>query len=82
MSSCGGCVPRSGGGGRVAVVDMDRPTSQHGTPPALLDCEFAAVGYVRVYREQMPEVGGYLAMYEARGPRPEPEAIKGCRVIG
>ena len=69
-------------GGRVAVVDMDRPTSQHGTPPALLDCEFAAVGYVRVYREQMPEVGGYLAMYEARGPRPEPEAIKGCRVTG
>ena len=65
-------------GGRVAVVDMDRPTSEHGTPPALLDCEFAAVGYVRVYRETMPKVGGYLAMYEARGPRPEPEAIKTC----
>ena len=65
-------------GGRVAVVDMDRPTSEHGTPPALLDCEFAAVGYARVYREMMPKVGGYLAMYEARGPRPEPEAIKAC----
>lgn len=65
-------------GGRVAVVDMNRPTAQHGTPPALLDCEFGAVGYVRVYREMMPKVGGYLAMYEARGPRPEPEAIKAC----
>jgi ubiquinone/menaquinone biosynthesis C-methylase UbiE len=65
-------------GGRVAVVDMDRPITEHGTPPALLDCEFAAVGYVRVYREPMPKVGGYLAMYEARGPRPEPEAIKVC----
>lgn len=65
-------------GGRVAVVDMNRPTSRHGTPPALLDCEFAAVGYARVYREAMPKVGGYLAMYEARGPRPEPDAIKAC----
>lgn len=65
-------------GGRVAVVDMDRPTSEHGTPPALLDCEFAALGYQRVYREMMPKVGGYLAMYEARGPRPEPEAIEAC----
>ena len=65
-------------GGRVAVVDMDHPTSEHGTPPALLDCEFAAVGYARVYREMIPKVGGYLAMYEARGARPAPEAIKAC----
>jgi len=65
-------------GGRIAVVDMDRPTSRHGTPPALLDCEFAAVGYARVYREAMPKVGGYLAMYEARGPRPDPDAIRAC----
>jgi len=57
---------------------MDRPTSRHGTPPALLDCEFAAVGYARVYREAMPKVGGYLAMYEARGPRPDPDAIRAC----
>jgi ubiquinone/menaquinone biosynthesis C-methylase UbiE len=69
-------------GGRVAVVDMNRPTTEHGTPPALLDCEFAAVGYARVYREAMPKVGGYLAMYEARGPRPEPEAITACRLAG
>lgn len=66
-------------GGRVAVVDVDRPTAQHGTPPALLDCEFGAVGYARVYREMLPTIGGYLAMYEARGPRPEPEAIKTCK---
>lgn len=66
-------------GGRVVVVDIDRPTSEHGTPPALLDCEFAAIGYVRAYREAMPKAGGYLAMYEARGPRPEPETIKTCK---
>jgi ubiquinone/menaquinone biosynthesis C-methylase UbiE len=67
-------------GGRIVVVDADRPTADHGTPPALLDCEFAAVGYTRVDRENMPRIGGYLAMYEARGPRPEPEAIRPCRL--
>lgn len=65
-------------GGRVVVVDADRPTRYHGTPPALLDCEFAAVGYVRVERRAMPSAGGYLAMYEARGARPEPGAIVAC----
>jgi ubiquinone/menaquinone biosynthesis C-methylase UbiE len=65
-------------GGRVVVVDADRPTQNHGTPPTLLDCEMAAVGYVRVERRMMPSAGGYLAMYEARGPRPEPRAITAC----
>ncbi|MFS0738106.1 methyltransferase domain-containing protein [Sphingomonas sp. 1P06PA] len=65
-------------GGRVIVVDADRDTANHGTPPALLDCEMAAVGYARVDRQAMPSAGGYMAAYEARGPRPEPKAIRGC----
>ncbi len=65
--------------GRVIVVDADRPTNAHGTPPALLDCEFAAVGYARVDRAAMASAGGYLAAYEAVGPRPEPAAIRPCR---
>lgn len=65
--------------GRVVVVDADRPTGAHGTPPALLDCEFGAVGYARVTSVAMPQAGGYLAMYEARGPRPEARDIKGCK---
>lgn len=65
-------------GGRVVVVDSSRPTSQHGTPPTLLDCEMAAVGYVRVGRQLMPSAGGFLAQYEARGPRPRPEDIEPC----
>lgn len=65
-------------GGRVVVVDADRPTAQHGTPPALLDCEMKAVGYVNVGRVAMPSAGGYLALYEAKGPRPEPSAIRPC----
>ncbi len=65
-------------GGRVVVVDADRPTNAHGTPPALLDCELAAVGYARVSRVMMPSAGGYLAMFEVRGARPAPETIRPC----
>ena len=66
--------------GLVVVVDADRPTRDHGTPPALLRCEFAAVGYVEVDRQEMPSAGGYLSMFRPRGPRPEPAAIKGCEI--
>ena len=52
----------------------------HGTPPALLDCEFAAVGYARVARRAMPSAGGYLAMFEATGERPAPQTIKPCGI--
>lgn len=65
-------------GGRVIVVDADRPTNQHGTPPALLKCELAAVGYRQVDFHTMPSAGGYLAAFEPDGPRPEPGAIKAC----
>jgi len=66
-------------GGRLVIVDADRPTASHGTPPALLDCELAAVGYARVKRERIAAVDAYVALYEARGPRPEPAAIKPCK---
>ena len=51
----------------------------HGTPPALLECEFAAVGYTQVRCADMPSAGGYLAIFRAEGPRPEPAAIRACR---
>jgi predicted methyltransferase len=66
--------------GLVIVVDANRETRNHGTPPALLDCEMRAVGYVRAEFQPMPSAGGYLAAYRARGPRPEPGAIKACRM--
>lgn len=65
--------------GLVVVVDADRPTQNHGTPPALLRCEFAAVGYALVATVQMPSAGGYLATFRPVGPRPEPAAIRPCR---
>jgi SAM-dependent methyltransferase len=66
--------------GLLIVVDADRPTQNHGTPPALLKCEFAAVGYSEVATYDMPSAGGYLAAFRAVGPRPEPSAIKPCRL--
>lgn len=66
--------------GLVVVVDADRSTVNHGTPPALLRCEFAAVGYKQVSFEEMPSAGGYLATFRAEGPRPEPKEIRACRI--
>ena len=68
-------------GGRVVVVDADRLPSQHGTPPDLLDCEMKAVGYARVGRTTLPHADAYLALYEARGDRPAPEAIAPCTLM-
>ncbi|WEK43500.1 MAG: class I SAM-dependent methyltransferase [Candidatus Sphingomonas colombiensis] len=65
--------------GLVVVVDANRPTADHGTPPALLQCEFGAVGYQLVKMENMPSAGGYLATFKASGARPDPTAIKPCR---
>jgi ubiquinone/menaquinone biosynthesis C-methylase UbiE len=71
--------PAAKRGGRIVVVDADRPTNQHGTPPKLLQCEFAAVGYKLVDYQVMPAAGGYLAAFEPAGGRPEPAAIKACK---
>jgi ubiquinone/menaquinone biosynthesis C-methylase UbiE len=68
-------------GGEVIVVDANRPTQNHGTPPKLLECEFAAVGYRLVSLDDMPSAGGYLARFEAVGSRPEPKDIRACRLV-
>ena len=67
-------------GGRVIVVDIDRPTDAHGIPPKLLFCELGAVGYRLVEYVRRPEIDGYFAEFEATGSRPEPEAIRPCRL--
>jgi ubiquinone/menaquinone biosynthesis C-methylase UbiE len=64
--------------GRVVVVDADRPTSRHGTPPKLLICEFGTVGFRLTKFERLPDFESYFAEFEARGPRPLPEEIPVC----
>lgn len=69
-------------GGKVIVVDIDRPTDQHGIPPTLLFCEFSRVGFRLTQFVRKPELQGYFAQFEAAGQRPEPAAIEPCRVAG
>jgi SAM-dependent methyltransferase len=65
--------------GRIVVVDADRTTDRHGTPPRLLLCEFAAVGYGLTRFERLDEES-YFAQFEARGPRPSPSEIQPCNL--
>ncbi len=71
--------PALAAGGQVIVVDRDQPTSEHGMPPKLLFCEFAAVGYRLMEFAERPEVGAYFARFELDGERPAPSAIKACK---
>jgi SAM-dependent methyltransferase len=65
--------------GRVVVVDADRPTDRHGTPPRLLVCEFAAVGYELTRFDRLSDTESYFAQFDAKGPKPEPGKIPVCK---
>jgi len=65
-------------GGSIVVVDADRTTDRHGTPPRLLVCEFNALGYELKRFERLPDSESYLASFEPRGARPEPGSIPTC----
>ncbi|MCE7797698.1 class I SAM-dependent methyltransferase [Sphingobium sufflavum] len=66
--------------GEVVVVDADRLTGNHGTPPPLLKCEFEAVGFRQSHFRDSPFAGGYMARFRISGKRPAPEAINPCHV--
>ncbi|MGH7322972.1 MAG: class I SAM-dependent methyltransferase [Candidatus Rokuibacteriota bacterium] len=64
---------------RVGIVDVDKPTEAHGTPPALLRCELAAVGYRQVELVPLAPADGYLAIFAPPTELPVPASIKACR---
>jgi SAM-dependent methyltransferase len=67
-------------GARVGIVDLELPTSKHGTPIELLRCELTAVGYRAVATYKLAGDGGYLAVFsppEAAGRR-APRDIIAC----
>ena len=68
--------------GRVVVVDLDRPTDQHGIPPALLFCEFESTGFRLTQFIRKPEIVGYYAEFDGSGQMPEPSQIRPCRIQG
>lgn len=63
-------------GGRVVVVDLDRPSQDHGMPKALLTCEVKAVGYELVTMADIAQ--GYVAVFRP-GLRPDPTSVRACR---
>lgn len=66
-------------GGRAIVVDVDRPTDQHGIDPFLLKCEFEQVGFELETFRDSPELAGYYAEFRRAATRPEPGEIKPCK---
>jgi SAM-dependent methyltransferase len=63
---------------RVGIVDLDRPTSQHGTPLELLRCELTAVGYREIATHQLAGDGGYLAVFSPPAAGKSPRDIIAC----
>jgi ubiquinone/menaquinone biosynthesis C-methylase UbiE len=62
--------------GQVAIVDLDRPSEQHGMPKALLVCEVKAVGYALVSIEDLKP--GYLAIFKPAAAV-DPRTVTACR---
>ena len=67
-------------GARIGIVDLERPTSEHGTPIELLRCEVTAVGYREIATYQLAGDGGYLAIFSSPAPanRRSPREIVAC----
>jgi predicted methyltransferase len=74
-------VPALKPGARVGIVDATARTSEHGTPPTLLRCEFAAVGYREISFHPLRGSDTYLAIFAPPPPndRPAPESIAVCK---
>jgi len=64
--------------GRVAVIDVDRLTRDHGTPPALLRCELEALGYRQIDFVSLEPADGYLAIFLPPRELPPIAAIRPC----
>jgi ubiquinone/menaquinone biosynthesis C-methylase UbiE len=73
-------VPALKPGARVGIVDLERPTSEHGTPIELLRCELSAVGYREIVTHQLAGDGGYLAVFSPpeEAGRKSPRDIVAC----
>ncbi len=74
-------VPALKPGARVGIVDAYRPTSEHGTPPGLLRCELAAVGYREISLDRLTDSDAYIAIFAppSVASRTRPEAMVACK---
>jgi SAM-dependent methyltransferase len=67
-------------GARIGIVDLERPTPEHGTPIELLRCELNAVGYREIATSPLAGDGGYLAVFTPpeEAKRKSPQDIVAC----
>jgi len=74
-------VPALKPGARVGIVDAYRPTAEHGTPPDLLRCELAAVGYRQITFDRLAGSEAYLAVFvpPSVAGRTPPQAMVACK---
>ena len=71
-------------GSKVGIIDARKQTQVHGTPPDLLRCELAAVGYQQTAFYDLQE-GTYLAVFAPPNPGSgpaSPAAIRPCAPAG
>jgi SAM-dependent methyltransferase len=74
-------VPALKPGARVGILDAFGPTAEHGTPPDLLRCELAAVGYRQSSFDRLAGSDAYLAIFvpPSIASRTRPEAMVACK---
>jgi SAM-dependent methyltransferase len=74
-------VPALKPSARVGIVDAYAPTPEHGTPPGLLRCELAAVGYREISLDGLTGSDAYLAIFAppSVASRTRPEAMVACK---
>jgi SAM-dependent methyltransferase len=76
-------APALKGGASVGIIDAYRPTNEHGTPPSLLRCELAVVGYREISLDRLDGSDAYLAIFappSAQG-RTRPDAMVACKAL-
>jgi SAM-dependent methyltransferase len=76
-------VPALKSGARVGIVDAYGPTSEHGTPPNVLRCELAAVGYREISLDRLTGSNAYLAIFAppSVASRTPPKAMVACKAL-
>jgi SAM-dependent methyltransferase len=74
-------VPALKPGARLGILDAYGPTSEHGTPPNLLRCELAAVGYRQISVDRLAGSDAYLAVFTppSVADRTPPQAMVACK---
>ena len=74
-------VPALKPGARVCILDAYGPTSEHGTPPNLLRCELAAVGFRQISVDRLAGSDAYLAVFTppSVAERTPPQAMVACK---